>query len=261
MQSSHRARRVVAEREVDLVRRHPERDRHEQQPVAARPPRGAEDQLHEPDQQQDVHRRVRRVDQPRAGRDSSSSSRADEEDPLHRRDRDRDDRRVEQSDPARVTAELAQQHHDREQDHRIAGEIEDVGDRRERRLAVEADLVDREDGVAQDLAEEPGGEQVPRKALRPSAAAWRPAYIATTAARPISDVGDRPRVAREERIGDDGRAAAQRKSLEARGSEPNTRPIANGWVGVTPVNSPRRRVDAVPYEHRRPAPGRLGGVE
>ena len=64
-----RARLVVAEREVDLVGRHPERDGHEQQPVAARAPRRPEDQLHERDQQQEVHRRVRHVHDARAERD------------------------------------------------------------------------------------------------------------------------------------------------------------------------------------------------
>ena len=64
-----RARLVVAEREVDLVGRHPQRHGHEQQPVAARSPRRPEDQLDERDQQQQVHRRVGHVHRARAQRD------------------------------------------------------------------------------------------------------------------------------------------------------------------------------------------------
>ena len=72
-----RARRrgwLSRHREVDLVGRDPEPDGHEQQPVAARAPRRPEDQLHEGDQQQQVHRGVRDVHEARARARRTSSS-------------------------------------------------------------------------------------------------------------------------------------------------------------------------------------------
>ena len=199
MQSSHAREELSAEREVDLVRNREERNGGQQQPVARRPPRRPEQQLHERDQQQDVHRRVRRVDQPRAGRDDLVELRPDEEDPLHRCDRHRDDRGVEQRDPARVTAELAQEQQDRQDDHRVAREIEGIRDRRQRRLAVQPDLVHGEDDVTADLAEEPGGEQVPRQPLGLRAQSRTPRHRRDRC-EPDQHVADRPAVARQERI-------------------------------------------------------------
>ena len=131
---------------------------------------GADEELRERDQEQDVHRRVGHRNEPRAlGPEVPVVVGVDEEHPLHERDAAEDDHRVEDRGAARLAAELAQQDEDPEREQRIPGEVEDVGDRRRRRLAVQLDLVDREDRVACDLAEQPEREQVPGQPRRPVA--------------------------------------------------------------------------------------------
>ena len=157
--------RVVVQA-VDLVGDDPERDAHEQEAVGGGATAGADEELRQRDQEQHVHGRVRHRNEPRAFRpEVPVVVGIDEEHPLHERDAAEDDHGVEDRRAARLAAELAQQDEDAEREQRIPRQVEDIGDRRRRRLAVELDLVDGEDRVSGDLAEQPEREQVPGQPL------------------------------------------------------------------------------------------------
>ena len=157
--------RVVVQ-PVDLVGDDPERDAHEQEAVGGGATAGADEELRQRDQEQHVHGGIRHRNEPRAFRpEVPVVVGIDEEHPLHERDAAEDDHRVEDRRAARLAAELAQQDEDAEREQRIPRQVEDIGDRRRRRLAVELDLVDGEDRISGDLAEQPEREQVPGQPL------------------------------------------------------------------------------------------------
>ena len=99
--------------------------------------------------------------------------RVDEEDPLRQRDAAEDDHRVEDGGAARLPAEASQHEEHAEREQRVTAEVERIGDRRARRLAVELHLVDGEDRIAGHLAEEPEREQMPRRVALPRGRFWR----------------------------------------------------------------------------------------
>ena len=119
---------------VDLVGDDPERDAREQEAVRGGAAAGADEELRERDEEQDVHRRVRHRDEPRAfGAEVPMVVGIDEEHPLHERDAAEDDHGVEDRRAARLAAELAQQHEDAR-----ARAADTTRDRRHRRSTATA---------------------------------------------------------------------------------------------------------------------------
>src|SRR5262249_40947036 len=154
--------------------------------------------------QQRVHHRVGHGDHPRELRpEVHVVVRVDEEDPLDERDRGQDDDRVEDRSAARLRAELAEHEHHAEHGQRGAGQVGGVGDRRRRGLAVQRDLVEREDRVPDDLAQKSEGEELPGEAPPSRQVARRSHEDGGDRGRADDDVEDGLPVGREQEVDDD----------------------------------------------------------
>ena len=212
--------RVVVQ-PVDLVGDDPERDAHEQEAIGGGATAGADEQLRQRDQEQHVHGRVRHRHEPRAFRpELPVVVGIDEEHPLHERDAAEDDHGVEDRRAARLAAELAQQDEDAECEQRIPRQVEDIGDRRRRRLAVELDLVDGEDRVAGDLAEQPEREQVPGQPIARWQVEPRAEVDRDHRRQPDRDEEDGLRVRRQQEVDADRHGAgADERPAERRGAQ------------------------------------------
>src|SRR5207302_4317231 len=120
--------------------------------------------------------------------------------------------------PARLPAEAAQDEQDAERQERVTAEVEDVGDRRRRRLPVERHLVDREDRVSRNLAEQSECEELPREALAPRQIACRPDVDRGHRGSADHHVEDGLPVRRQQEIdADRERAGAQERPCGRRG--------------------------------------------
>ncbi len=148
---------------VDLIGNDPQGDAQEQKTVGRRAPSRPHEKLRESDEQQSVHRRVgHRNDTGGFRREVDVVVLVDEEDPLDERDTAEDDDAVQDGRASALCPEATQDEEDPGREQRVAGEVEDVSDRRRRRLAVQVYLVEREDRIPRDLAEQSERKELPR---------------------------------------------------------------------------------------------------
>ena len=153
--------------------------------------------------------------------------RVDEEHPLDERDAAEDDDRVEDGGAARLPAETAQDEEDAEGEQRVTGEVEEIGDRGVRRLAVQLHLVDGEDRVTRDLPEQPEREEVPGETLVPGQVPDRAEVDGDDRREPDADVVDRLGVRRQDEV-DGDRDRTDGEEGPARRGLARARPVRAG---------------------------------